>query len=359
MYYRWANYKFRPWVGAGLSGRRRTSAAYWRKPLAWNRKKLGECTECGWRGLLVCKRGELLPLCGNCGSGKLVASLTRVVLPVDVFNDDPQSNGWRIALLELIELTHWLNWLLPARRPEAVTPLIEQAAGRSIKSFFNRNLHVWIGTFVEDQESFDEHIPKLIKIPAGRRFVIAERLSGPIDLGTAHQVMGNPAYTCQRCDGQGEITDPNDPMHPSQTGDDPEETWCLDCTAGMDLPTVVPGIDWVIAGGGDRPAHPQWVRGLRDQCVDAGVPFFFDGWGQWSLIQRDKPVFYGDELVDYTDSRANTDFGVLSPDGEWYHRHTGWNGRPIDPDTGEAYMVKVGRRAAGRLLDGREWNEFP
>jgi protein gp37 len=43
------------------------------------------------------------------------------------------------------------------------------------------------------------------------------------------------------------------------------------------------GIDWVIAGGesgpGARPMDPEWVRNLRDQCVRAGVRFFFKQWG--------------------------------------------------------------------------------
>ena len=43
------------------------------------------------------------------------------------------------------------------------------------------------------------------------------------------------------------------------------------------------GIGWVIVGGesgpGFRPPKEDWVRGLRDQCVDAGVPFFFKQWG--------------------------------------------------------------------------------
>jgi protein gp37 len=43
------------------------------------------------------------------------------------------------------------------------------------------------------------------------------------------------------------------------------------------------GIDWVIVGGesgpGARPIDPAWVLEIRDQCVDAGVPFFFKQWG--------------------------------------------------------------------------------
>jgi protein gp37 len=43
------------------------------------------------------------------------------------------------------------------------------------------------------------------------------------------------------------------------------------------------GIGWVIAGGesgaGRRPLDPAWVTGIRDSCLDAGVPFFFKQWG--------------------------------------------------------------------------------
>ena len=91
--------------------------------------------------------------------------------------------------------------------------------------------------------------------------------------------------------------------------------------------------------------HPDWARSVRDQCQAAGVPFFFKQWGEWALKGS----------VDMQSS----DFGVLAPDGTWYHQHTGWNGRPIDPDTGEAFMVRIGKKAAGRMLDGRTWDEFP
>lgn len=43
------------------------------------------------------------------------------------------------------------------------------------------------------------------------------------------------------------------------------------------------GIEWVIVGGESgpraRPMDPDWVRSVRDQCVAAGVPFFFKQWG--------------------------------------------------------------------------------
>lgn len=89
-------------------------------------------------------------------------------------------------------------------------------------------------------------------------------------------------------------------------------------------------VDWVIVGGesgrGARPMRRAWVTSLRDQCTTAGVPFLFKQWGQW------KPT------------------DVLDPRAEY----------PAWPDTAArlAY-ASVGKKAAGRELDGRTWDEFP
>jgi protein gp37 len=83
------------------------------------------------------------------------------------------------------------------------------------------------------------------------------------------------------------------------------------------------GIGWVIAGGESgrtaRPMRPEWPRSLRDQCQAAGVPFFFKQWGEWAPAPM-RPT----------------------PNGA--------------PGVG---MVRVGKKAAGRHLDGRTWDEFP
>jgi protein gp37 len=92
------------------------------------------------------------------------------------------------------------------------------------------------------------------------------------------------------------------------------------------------GIGWAIVGGesgpGARPMHPDWARSLRDQCVAAGVPFFFKQWGEWAA------PFY---------------------EGQYSKSKYLW--QPIMGERGE--LVRVGKKKAGRLLDGREWNEFP
>lgn len=98
-----------------------------------------------------------------------------------------------------------------------------------------------------------------------------------------------------------------------------------------------PGIGWVIAGGesgpGARPMSPDWARSLRDQCAAAQVPYLFKQWGEY------RPT-------GYMAIGARQKGCVLVGD-------------PID-DLGHRWeMRRVGKKAAGRELDGREWNEMP
>ncbi len=101
----------------------------------------------------------------------------------------------------------------------------------------------------------------------------------------------------------------------------------------LDLPPIrfnERELDWVICGGesgpGARPMHPDWARSLRDQCAAAGVPFFFKQWGEnWP-----------NEQGNYS----------LSPEQE-------------AGATDEDDYSRIGKKAAGALLDGREWKQFP
>jgi protein gp37 len=106
-------------------------------------------------------------------------------------------------------------------------------------------------------------------------------------------------------------------------------------------------IDWVIVGGesgpGARPMHPDWARSLRDQCQEAGVPFLFKQFGEWA---PHRTVAGGDEGGDIRRGHVR----YLQGDGR-------------EPDghfrKGDAAVARVGKKAAGRLLDGREWNGYP
>ncbi|MBP8293932.1 MAG: phage Gp37/Gp68 family protein [Caldilineaceae bacterium] len=268
----WCDHTFNPWIGcvkvspgcqhcyAEAFARRynkaewgptaprvRTSDANWHKPVAWNRKAKRE----GRRYRVFC------------------ASLA------DVFEDHAQVNRWRISLLELIEATDGLDWLLLTKRPENVKPLIEQTAGRSAENFFERNPHVWIGASMEDEQQADKRARALLEIPARVRFASLEPLLGPVNL---------LPYVIPRFNQDSPLYEP----------------WRN-------------GIEWVIVGGESgphaRPMRPEWVRDLRDQCVRFGVAFLFKQWGEW----------------------GPTDSG----------------------------MIKQGKTTAGRVLDGRTWDERP
>lgn len=90
-------------------------------------------------------------------------------------------------------------------------------------------------------------------------------------------------------------------------------------------------IDWVIVGGESgpnaRPMHPDWARKLLSDCQRAKVPFFFKQWGEW------QPVDQSDNMVP-----GNTREHVW-PDG--------------------TISLRIGRKNAGRLLDGKEWSQYP
>jgi protein gp37 len=98
--------------------------------------------------------------------------------------------------------------------------------------------------------------------------------------------------------------------------------------------------DWVICGGesgpGARPMHPDWARSLRDQCVAAGVPFLFKQWGEWA------PGLHNIDRAVGIDRRGS----ALS----------NFN---LDESQGHTFVTRVGKKAAGRELDGVTWDQFP
>ena len=132
-------------------------------------------------------------------------------------------------------------------------------------------------------------------------------------------------------------------------------TGCTKVSPGCDGCNA-PSIDWVIVGGesghGARPMHPDWVRSLRDQCAAAGVPFHFKQWGEWRPVAVHE-ARAGNYLLVSRDER--TPIG----DGCFHMKHQ------VEAMAGEAPydwqcpIEKVGKKAAGRLLNGIEHNGFP
>lgn len=227
----------------------------------------------------------------------------------------------RVYLTRLfVEVDEWDRIEMAAMALSA-TPDQAVAAG----NLFDKPLpNVWLGTSISDQASADKRIPYLLATPAAVQFLSAEPLLGPVDLSnvcTGHHFENYLAGTRWH-DGPGLNT----------------------------LFRSTPAIDWVIVGGESgnkaRPMHPDWARSLRDQCEKAGVAFFFKQWGEWiSIYDRD---------------RDDPDWRNCPKSGDWDKK------RYLNIEGGQGFhgdklnmMRRVGKRAAGRLLDGREWNQMP
>jgi protein gp37 len=191
--------------------------------------------------------------------------------------------------------------------------------------------NVWLGVSVEDQKTADERIPLLLDTPAAIRFISAEPLLGPIDL---HPKADDTYQQLSNWYGP----DGFDP-----TGSQPTITR---------LGHYFPRLDWVIAGGesgpGARPSHPDWFRSLRDQCAAAGTAFLFKQWGEYLPVldrDNDDPDWRADYVREFghTGKRRWLNFaGGMGFHGEKFH-----------------VMERVGKKRAGRLLDGVKHDAFP
>jgi protein gp37 len=155
--------------------------------------------------------------------------------------------------------------------------------------------NVWVGVSVEDQERADEQIPRLLAARAHVRFVSAEPLWKPVKL----ELSAEPAALRPVVGGQ--------------------------------------GIHWLIAGGESgsraRPMHPGWAGSLRDECADLGIRFFYKQAGHWSPIQPEK---------------EQQSIGLML------------DGREVPAGTpGSTTLWAVGKKVAGKLLDGRIYQQWP
>ena len=287
----WAHHTFNPWIGctkvspacdhcyaeADFGTRRKvvqwgagqprkhTAPSTWAQPLRWN----AEAERLSVRYRVFC------------------ASLA------DVFDNEVPTE-WRGQLWALINATPHLDWLLLTKRIGNVKTMMYDPE--------DPQPNVWIGATICNQAEADRDIPKLLAVPAAKRFLSMEPLLGPVSF-------------------EGMFANPRDIR---------DGTNMLEC------------IDQVIVGGesgrGARPTHPDWVRSLRDQCAAAGVPFLFKQWGEWQPIDAWHPWDFRPQWGMRLD-------GQDVPGDEWYED--------------AARLKRVGKKSAGRLLDGRTWDEVP
>lgn len=236
----------------------------------------------------------------------------------DVF-DNAVDSQWRGDLWHLIRETPNLDWLLLTKRIGNV----KKSGGLPIglDGFVLPN--IWLGATVVNQEEADRDVPKLLAVRASVHFLSMEPLLGPVDLRNIavppeHDQLRRPwDYEGYKFNALTEHDD--DRFHQAPAT-----------------------IDWVIVGGesgpGARPTHPNWHRELRDQCEAVGTPFLFKQWGEFA------PALSG------------LHFLPLEGCPQFRPRAAGQDTH----DFGDGYgAVRIGKKAAGRELDGKTWDEFP
>lgn len=328
----WADSTFNPWIGCtkvgpgcdhcyaeawdrrfavsghamrwGLHAKRtRTSAANWRKPLQWQANAAAFQAEHGRRQRVFC------------------SSLA------DVF-DNAVDPAWRADLFDLIKATPDLDWLLLTKRIGNAWKMMADACGWSQASLKLPLPNVWLGATIVNQEEAERDIPKLLAVPARVRFLSMEPLLGPVDIGR---------WLGPQCD------------HGSATG--PDGVGGVMCPLCMGTSCgACQGLSWVIVGGESgskaRPMYPGWARSLRDQCAAAGVPMLFKQWGEWTPGENVERV------------RGTVDTAFLWDEDNW-------SVHPLNLATDHGHiddqpdLYRVGKKAAGRLLDGCTHDAFP
>ncbi|BDE70872.1 phage Gp37/Gp68 family protein [Delftia lacustris] len=282
--------------------RRRTSVSNWNLPLRWNAQAEAFQAQHGRRQRVFC------------------ASLA------DVF-DNAVSREWRDDLAALILDTADLDWLLLTKR-------IGNAGVMLGEMFLDGPpANVWLGATVVNEAEADRDILKLLRIPASVRFLSMEPLLGPVSF---EGLFANPSNIA---DGTNALEE----------------------------------LDWVIVGGesgpGARPMHPDWALSLRDQCEAVGTAFMFKQWGEWRPISQmsegeDRALWRSRVIAKPHEDQSNLDdiYGrvcttestVIHLDGSVHHF--------LEPNAfplGAMTMYRVGKKAAGRQLDGRTWDETP
>ena len=225
----------------------------------------------------------------------------------DIFHENASYN-WFLWIVHRMSQYPQHTFILLTKRPQRMNKFISLTRETDTDCGLWPLPNLWLGVTVCNQAEADAKIPVLLQTPAAVRFVSVEPMLGPVDLG-------HLSWT----DIIGSTADKN-----ALTG----KTW-IQGNCGESSQTLQGNrLGWVICGGetgpGARPMHPDWVRGLRDQCQAAGTPFFFKSWGEWWPGEWGR--LYREKTISYADGQD---------------------------------MVLIGKRRAGRLIDGREWNEVP
>jgi len=276
----WCDATFNPWIGCskvapgcqncyaesdmdhrrgrvkwGPNGTRsRTSDAYWRQPLKWNREaeKAGErrrvfCASLAdvfedWEGPILNNLNQKIfigPHRELCETGLDIEHGGAITLKTEWRSFT--MNDLRRDLFALIDQTPNLDWLLLTKRPENVRKIWLPNFGQFDGCDGDYRRNVWLGCSVSDQATADAAIPELLNCRGlcPVLFVSAEPLLGPVDL---------------------------------------TDVGCCDAIFNPGKCQEISTLNWVIIGGESgpkaRPCSVEWIRGIASQCKEAEVACF-------------------------------------------------------------------------------------
>lgn len=231
--------------------------------------------------------------------------------------------GWVDNLLCCAGMNQQHTFILLTKRAVRMAEYFKSATGSGYKPLKN----VFIGVSVEDQITADARIPVLLQMPAAKRFISLEPMIGPVDLSRY--------YLADKL---------NNGRYPFPYLEEKNRTKWVDL------------LDGVILGGESgpkaRPLHPEWVRTVRDQCAAAGIPFMFKQWGEWAPYDGASP--------DVIDDPEISRFLTMEWDNDAW-RDVGYPMWCDFQDTidSDQCTARVGRKAAGNMLDGRTHTDLP
>ncbi|TAA12428.1 phage Gp37/Gp68 family protein [Pseudoxanthomonas winnipegensis] len=315
----WCDSTFNPWIGctrvspacdhcyAAASTPARTLDVTWgtgeprrrTAPSTWNLPRRWNARpfwQCDACGWRGDDHPELRSYCPGCARGVVVPARRRVFCAsLADVFDNEVDPAWRADLFALIEATPNLDWLLLTKRIGNVLDMVEEASDLIDYG------EGWQSTWGQGVWPSNVWLGATIcnQVEADRDIPKLLAVPAAVRFLSMEPLLGR----VDLCNHLG--------MWWNQT------MGCFESTGSQFNPG---GLNWVIVGGESgpaaRPVHPNWLRSLRDQCTAAAVPFLFKQWGEWApAAANDVP--------------------------------------------GNGLMARVGKKSAGRVLDGAVHASFP
>jgi protein gp37 len=319
------HHTFAPWHADGE--RRILAYAWdWMAPIEWNRAA-GEANErrrlmvtCDlfeeFTGYMELQNGDIAGI-EVAGGGMMKADM-----------DDA-----RMRIYSMIEATPNLDWLIISESPSKIDNIVRRCRLPELRNLL-------LGVLIRTQAEADERIPHLLRVPAAVRFALCEPRE-EIDLLIDGECS---SWACKECGSRNVDTE-------VCVGQGDTGTYsCRDCghLGNGDDPDWKSDLNLLVCRGETgpdaRPMHPNWVRGLRDQAAGAGVPFTFEGWGEWLPVREIERLY----------KKAKSQLDQPNID-RW--------GQDFEPthsvEIHGRVMYRVGSAHSGRVLDGKTHDGLP